>query len=112
MGATLAGTLIAIILMLVIAYLLVDRSIERKKRIEAEGKSSFNDYSLPQALIRFKQGFGRLIRSHGDQGVFCVLDKRIIEKTYGRKFIQGLPDMRRIVGSVDEIAAVVEKWLK
>ncbi len=84
----------------------------RMERIEAEGKSSFNDYSLPQALIRFKQGFGRLIRSHGDQGVFCVLDKRIIEKTYGRKFIQGLPDMRRIVGSVDEIAAVVEKWLK
>jgi len=84
----------------------------RMERLEAEGRSSFNDLSLPQALIRFKQGFGRLIRSDIDQGVFCVLDRRLIEKNYGRRFISSLPDMRRIVGSVDEIADTIKNWLK
>lgn len=84
----------------------------RMERLEAEGRSPFNDYSLPQALIRFKQGFGRLIRSDQDSGVFCVLDRRIVEKYYGSRFIRALPDMRRIVGSTDEIAAQISGYLE
>ncbi|MBQ6808623.1 MAG: DEAD/DEAH box helicase [Firmicutes bacterium] len=83
----------------------------RMERLEAAGKSSFRDFSMPQALIRFKQGFGRLIRSDQDHGVFCVLDKRIIEKTYGRSFIYALPEMRRIVGSTEEIADLIHREL-
>ena len=83
----------------------------RMERLEAAGKSSFRDFSMPQALIRFKQGFGRLIRSDQDRGVFCVLDKRIIEKNYGRSFINCLPEMRRVVGSTDEIANLIRKAL-
>lgn len=83
----------------------------RMERIEAEGKSPFWDYSLPMALIRFKQGFGRLIRSDKDSGVFCVLDKRIIEKRYGASFIRSLPEMQRISGTTEEIAAEIKKWL-
>ena len=83
----------------------------RMERIEAEGGSSFNEYSLPQALIRFKQGFGRLIRSQQDSGVFCVLDRRIVEKYYGNRFIRALPDMRRVVGSTEEIAAEISRYL-
>lgn len=83
----------------------------RMERLERAGRSSFRDFSMPQALIRFKQGFGRLIRSDEDQGVFCVLDKRIIEKTYGRSFINSLPEMRRVVGSTEEISALIHKTL-
>ncbi|MBR2783373.1 MAG: DEAD/DEAH box helicase [Firmicutes bacterium] len=83
----------------------------RMERIEAEGRSPFNDYSLPQALIRFKQGFGRLIRSDQDSGVFCVLDRRIVEKYYGARFIRALPDMRRVVGSTEEIAEQISRCL-
>lgn len=84
----------------------------RMERIEQAGGSAFRDYSLPQALIRFKQGFGRLIRSDKDSGVFCVLDKRIIEKYYGKSFIRSLPDMPRYVGSSEEIANRILSWLR
>lgn len=84
----------------------------RMERVEAEGKSPFWDYSLPMALIRFKQGFGRLIRSDKDSGVFCVLDKRILEKRYGSSFIRSLPEMRRVSGSTDDMAAEIKKWLE
>ncbi|MGI5891952.1 MAG: helicase C-terminal domain-containing protein [Bacillota bacterium] len=83
----------------------------RVKRMEAEGINSFKEYSLPQSIIRFKQGFGRLIRSGYDKGVFCVLDKRIVEKFYGRYFIDSLPDMEIICADHEEIAEHVRKWL-
>ena len=83
----------------------------RMERIEAEGRSSFSEYSLPQALIRFKQGFGRLIRSEQDSGVFCVLDRRIVEKNYGSRFIRSLPEMERVIGSSEEIAERIRCFL-
>jgi ATP-dependent DNA helicase DinG len=51
----------------------------------------FQDFSLPRAIIAFKQGFGRLIRSQLDRGVVVVLDERLVTKRYGRKFIRSLP---------------------
>ena len=84
----------------------------RMERIEAEGKSPFWDYSLPMALIRFKQGFGRLIRSDKDSGVFCVLDKRILDALSQSSFIRSLPEMRRVSGSTDDIAGEIKKWLE
>jgi DNA polymerase-3 subunit epsilon/ATP-dependent DNA helicase DinG len=51
----------------------------------------FNEYALPQAVIRFKQGFGRLIRTKTDKGVLVVLDQRLITKQYGPSFLQSLP---------------------
>lgn len=84
----------------------------RQERIEAEGGSSFYEYSLPQAVLRFKQGFGRLIRSAEDTGVFCVLDKRIREKSYGRLFLKSLPEMKLVAGPAGELAQQIERWLK
>ena len=84
----------------------------RLERIEAVGGASFYEYSLPQAVLRFKQGFGRLIRSTEDTGVFCVLDKRILEKSYGRLFLRSLPDMKRSSGSADILAGEIRGWLK
>ena len=50
------------------------------------------DYLLPQAALRFKQGFGRLIRSKSDRGAVLILDSRIINKNYGRVFLKSLPN--------------------
>ena len=52
----------------------------------------FYNYSVPDAILRFRQGFGRLIRSKADRGVVVVLDKRIQSKNYGQLFIDSLPD--------------------
>jgi len=65
----------------------------RMQRIEARGGSSFMEYSLPTAILKFKQGFGRLVRSKRDRGRVVVLDPRIVTKRYGREFIDALPDV-------------------
>ena len=58
------------------------------------GGNPFGDYSLPEAIIKFKQGFGRLIRSKTDTGIVVVLDKRIVTKQYGRQFLEAMPDCK------------------
>lgn len=59
--------------------------------LDTRGKSSFFEFSVPQAALTLKQGFGRLIRSSSDQGVVAVLDSRICHKSYGRHFLDSLP---------------------
>ncbi len=63
----------------------------RLERIRQRGGSPFFDYQLPEAIIKFKQGFGRLIRTQADRGQVVVLDRRIATKSYGRRFIAALP---------------------
>jgi ATP-dependent DNA helicase DinG len=63
----------------------------RIERLEANGEDAFNAYSVPQAVIKFKQGFGRLIRTREDSGAVIVLDKRVSTKPYGRVFLNSLP---------------------
>jgi ATP-dependent DNA helicase DinG len=64
----------------------------RLERIEARGGKPFFEDSLPRAVIRFKQGFGRLVRSATDSGRVVVLDPRIVQKSYGRLFLGALPE--------------------
>ncbi len=66
----------------------------RAEAVEARGGSAFMELSVPEATIRFKQGFGRLIRSRADRGVVAVLDKRLITKRYGQTFLRSLPKVR------------------
>jgi ATP-dependent DNA helicase DinG len=54
------------------------------------------DYSVPQAVIKLKQGFGRLIRSKTDKGIVVILDSRVKTKRYGRYFLDALPDCRLV----------------
>ena len=62
----------------------------RMERIEASGKSSFAHYSLPEAVLKFRQGAGRLIRRRSDTGKIVVLDSRIVKKYYGKEFINSI----------------------
>jgi ATP-dependent DNA helicase DinG len=61
------------------------------EKLKAEGSSPFREYQLPTAVLRFRQGFGRLIRTATDRGVVCVLDRRILATSYGGSFIKSLP---------------------
>ena len=63
----------------------------RMEDIAARGGNSFRDYSLPEALLKFRQGVGRLIRSKTDTGIITLLDSRITAKYYGEQFMLALP---------------------
>jgi ATP-dependent DNA helicase DinG len=70
----------------------------RAEAIEARGGNSFMQYSVPQAVIKFRQGFGRLIRRRSDWGVVVVLDQRVATRQYGRVFLESLPQGRVVKG--------------
>lgn len=77
----------------------------RVKAIDADGGNAFFQYQVPAAVITLKQGFGRLIRSLHDRGLLVLLDNRILNKRYGRVFVESLPNYRRTT-DID----IVEKW--
>ncbi len=64
----------------------------RVETIEAHGGNAFRDFSLPEAILKFRQGVGRLIRTRSDQGIIVVLDNRVLTKRYGQAFLDALPD--------------------
>ncbi|MBV8689188.1 MAG: ATP-dependent DNA helicase, partial [Candidatus Eremiobacteraeota bacterium] len=68
----------------------------RLSAIEAQGQSSFENYMIPSAIVRLKQGFGRLIRSKTDRGLLVCLDGRAGASRYGRTIIDALPPAHRI----------------
>ena len=71
----------------------------------------FSEYSIPEAILRFRQGFGRLIRTQSDRGVVVVLDKRLLTKRYGKLFLDSLPECHKKIGSVRELPSVASRWL-
>ncbi len=71
----------------------------------------FSQFALPQAILRFKQGFGRLIRTKTDRGVLVVLDQRIVSKSYGPDFLNCLPPCTRRPAALREMPDLVEGWL-
>jgi len=68
----------------------------RSKRLEAQGRSPFNDYFVPEAVVALKQGAGRLIRTESDQGVLVLCDNRLVTTGYGRRLIAALPPMHQL----------------
>ncbi|MBI3536289.1 MAG: DEAD/DEAH box helicase family protein, partial [Chloroflexi bacterium] len=74
-------------------------------------EDSFAQYSVPEAVLRFRQGFGRLIRSKNDRGIVVVLDKRVQTKRYGKMFIESLPEVAVEKKSLKELPRVAEQWL-
>lgn len=75
----------------------------RGEKIEREGGSPFRDYALPEAVIRFRQGFGRLIRSKRDRGVVVVTDPRLVTRNYGASFRKSIPASVHTVTDPDDL---------
>jgi DNA polymerase-3 subunit epsilon/ATP-dependent DNA helicase DinG len=71
----------------------------------------FNQYYLPEAILKFRQGFGRLIRSASDRGVVAILDRRILTKSYGRFFLESLPSCTTRQGSLYAMPKETSQWL-
>ncbi len=79
------------------------------KKIEEDGGNSFMDFQLPEAIIKFKQGVGRLIRKKTDSGNIFILDNRILKKRYGSLFINALPSQKNIkILEKDDIIEEIE----
>ncbi|MCO6453160.1 MAG: DEAD/DEAH box helicase family protein [Caldilineales bacterium] len=73
--------------------------------------SPFYQYSIPEAVLGLRQGFGRLIRSANDRGICVILDKRVISKSYGRMFLDALPDCTVQRGPLGELPLAGRRWL-
>jgi DNA polymerase-3 subunit epsilon/ATP-dependent DNA helicase DinG len=71
----------------------------------------FNQFGVPQAILRFKQGFGRLIRSREDRGVVAVLDKRLLTKKYGQIFLDSLPHTKVRTGPIKQLPLLAARFL-
>lgn len=74
-------------------------------------ENPFDEYSLPEAILRFRQGFGRLIRTQVDRGVVAIFDKRILTKRYGRMFTDSLPPCTVRIGSLADLPRTAARWL-
>ena len=74
-------------------------------------ENAFNEYYLPEAILKFRQGFGRLIRSASDHGVVAILDKRVMTKQYGRMFIDSLPQCTLRQGPLNNLPRETGEWL-
>ncbi len=83
----------------------------RSEGIDRRGGSSFRDYLLPEAVIRFRQGFGRLIRMKSDRGVVVIADPRLMTKSYGAVFRKSIPASVRTVADAGELFRRVEEFL-
>jgi Rad3-related DNA helicase len=75
-------------------------------------RDPFTQLALPQAALRLKQGFGRLIRRSTDRGAVVILDSRILGRDYGKTFLDVLPPAARYVGPGGEVAERVGAWLE
>jgi DNA polymerase-3 subunit epsilon/ATP-dependent DNA helicase DinG len=69
------------------------------------------EYAVPQSILRFKQGFGRLIRSKEDRGIVVILDKRLISKRYGQQFLQSLPATSVRRGTLKQLPALAVRFV-
>jgi ATP-dependent DNA helicase DinG len=84
----------------------------RVEAIEKAGGNSFLEYSVPQAVIKFKQGFGRLIRSKNDRGSIMIFDRRVLERHYGQIFLDSLPECRLAKGKQSAVFADVKRFFE
>jgi Rad3-related DNA helicase len=79
--------------------------------LEASGKDPFLHFSVPNAILRLRQGFGRLIRSKTDRGVVVLADKRVLTKRYGAAFLRALPAQAATMTGQEALVAAVREFL-
>lgn len=83
----------------------------RTERLQQMGRSPFAEYTLPRAVLKLKQGFGRLIRTRSDRGAVVICDRRVLEKSYGRVFLESLPPCRRVTDDAASVAEHIRQFL-
>lgn len=92
-GVDVAGEALSNVIITRLPFAVPDHPLieARLEDIEARGGNSFSEFSLPEAILKFRQGVGRLIRTKGDTGIVVVLDNRVLNKRYGQAFLDALP---------------------
>ena len=92
-GVDVAGEALSNVIIVRLPFAVPDTPLlaGRLDKIKEEGGNPFAEYQLPLAIIKFKQGFGRLIRTKTDTGIVVILDSRILSKSYGRNFLAAIP---------------------
>ena len=83
----------------------------RGERLAERGRDPFRDDALPEAVLRFRQGIGRLIRRSDDRGVLVVCDPRLVRASYRRAFLDALPVTPRVMADVETLAAEAARFL-
>jgi ATP-dependent DNA helicase DinG len=101
-GVDVRGSALRNVIIVKLPFAMPDEPLEeaRLEAITRAGGNAFMEYSVPQAVIKFKQGFGRLIRSKTDTGIVVLLDSRVTGKRYGKWFLDALPDCKRVVNKL------------
>ncbi|CAH2030242.1 helicase C-terminal domain-containing protein [Trichlorobacter ammonificans] len=82
----------------------------RAERVTRQGGDPFRELSLPQAVLKLRQGFGRLIRSRDDHGAVLILDSRIVTKNYGSRFLKSLPASAQVIAPAERVFGRLEEF--
>jgi ATP-dependent DNA helicase DinG len=110
-GVDVPGDALRLVIIVKLPFKVPDDPIVSAKGdlLKKEGKNPFMDYLLPEAAIKFKQGFGRLMRRKTDRGCIVCLDRRLISKSYGKLFLKSLPNCPVVM---DQSAKIIDKIKK
>ena len=113
-GVDLPGEQLELLILYKLPFTVPDRPWFKAnlKKIEESGQSSFARLSVPDAVVKFKQGFGRLIRTTTDRGCIVVLDSRIDNMSFGGIFKRSVGGTKYKCGSVNDIVKIIRKWHK